>query len=117
MPAKTKRRGGKQSLVFFTYTAICILLGLSTLNINYYLKNKGNSSPQVLGEKTEQLNQDKEFWLEFVSHNPNYLDGWIVLAEVNLRLGNLEEAKADLEKARVINPNSEKISEIGRNFK
>lgn len=116
MPSQTKATKNKQSLLFLSYIAVGVLLGLSISNLQLYFNYKNTPLPQVLGERSDQLNEDKRFWQDFVSDNPTYLDGWIMLTKVNLELGNLEEAKVAFEKARIINPNSEKVSELKGNF-
>ena len=116
MPAQIKAKRNKQSILFFTYITVCVLLGLSIFNLQLYFNKKNVSLPQVLGERSDQLNEDKRFWQEFVSDNPTYLDGWVMLTKVNLELGNLEEAKVAFEKARTINPNSDEISKLNNNF-
>ena len=47
-----------------------------------------------------------------MAENPTYLDGWIELANIELKLGNLEEAKLSLDKAKAIGPNSSKVKAL-----
>jgi hypothetical protein len=65
------------------YTFALIILILTSININSFFKPK-----EVLGIKT--VNNNKEFWREFLSKNPDYIPGWIEVGE--------------LEKARTIDP-------------
>ena len=116
MPVYTKTARKKFASIFFTYFAVCILLALSVFNLKLYFRTNQEVFSQVLGEKSDKLENDKLFWQEFVFDNPTYLDGWIMLTKVNLELGNLEEAKAALEKARTLNPNSEEITELNKSF-
>lgn len=116
MPAYTKTASKKFASVFFTYLAVCILLALTIFNLKLYFGANKDVSSQVLGEESDKLKEDKLFWQEFVSDNPTYQDGWIMLAKTNLALGYIEEAKAAFEKAKEINPNSEEISKLNNSF-
>ena len=116
MPVYTKTARKKFASIFFTYFAVCILLVLSVFNLKLYFRTNQEVSSQVLGEKSDREEKDKLFWQEFVSANPTYQEGWVMLTKVNLELGNLEEAKVAFEKARTINPNSDEISKLNNNF-
>lgn len=116
MPAHTKTASKKFASVFFTYFAVYILLALSIFNLKLYFSASKDVSSQVLGEGSDKLNEDKLFWQEFVSENPSYQDGWVMLAKINLGLGNIEEARAAFEKAKEIDPNSEEISKLNNSF-
>lgn len=60
----------------------------------------------------ELLREQKIYWKEFLAENPTYLDGLIELANIELKLGNLEEARLSFEKAKGIGPNSSKVKDL-----
>lgn len=67
----------KTKLQVRNYIFIFILILLSAININNYFTPK-----QVLGERIEVEDKDKEFWQEFLTKNPKYLPGYIELGDV-----------------------------------
>lgn len=90
--------------------AVLFLLFIVGFNFENFLTSK-----RVLGIETqnqiyaqELLKEQKIYWEDFLAENPTYFDGWIELANIDLKLGNLEEAKLSFEKAKTINPNSSK---------
>ena len=88
--------------------ACLILLTLSLINLNSFVDNK-----RVLGVSYEQpvrnVSSEIAFWQEFLAKNPTYFDGWIELAGLKFEAGNKETGYSALNKARQINPNSEKL--------
>jgi hypothetical protein len=94
--------------------AICLILVVTSSNINLFIRNK-----KILGAKTD-ITQTKEsnlatkkvYWESFLNSNPTYQDGWINLAKTDFELGNKEAGISALMKAKAINPNSEKIKEL-----
>ena len=91
--------------------AVIFLLFIAGFNFEKFLA----SQRRVLGIETqnqiyeqELLKEQKIYWENFLAENPTYFDGWIELANIDLKLGNLEEAKLSFEKAKTINPNSSK---------
>ncbi|MCH7730354.1 tetratricopeptide repeat protein [Patescibacteria group bacterium] len=104
MPKKGLKKR-KNDLVFFLSCcgAILILL-LALINMGTFFL------PKKVYRDLEVYQEQKSFWQEIVSKHPNYLDGWLELANINLLLDDLEEAKRAFEKAREINPNSEKVA-------
>ncbi|MEK7550528.1 MAG: hypothetical protein AAB535_01980 [Patescibacteria group bacterium] len=61
--------------LLFCASVVMILL-LSALNIQSYLEPK-----PVLGIETED--NEKIFWEDFLSKNPNYIPGWIELGRLD----------------------------------
>ncbi len=61
-------------LDFYLALAILAVLGLSAFNIHSFLTP---SKVEVLGVNTEEEN--KEFWLDFLDQNPEYIPGWLEL--------------------------------------
>ncbi|MEK7112191.1 MAG: tetratricopeptide repeat protein [Patescibacteria group bacterium] len=101
----------KNPAVFlYSCCAVIFLLFIAGFNFENFLASK-----RVLGTETqnqiyeqELLKYQKIYWKDFLAENPTYFDGWIELAQIELKLGNLEEAKLSFEKAKTINPNSSK---------
>ncbi len=101
----------KQIILFCSCCATCLILLITSFNINSYLSHK-----RVLGVATETtdyvfvgLKKNEEFWKKFLQQNPNYFYAWIELATINLDLGDLAEARFAYDKARIIHPNSTEI--------
>lgn len=109
---KAKKAFFKKQLIFIcSCCAVILLLFVSGFNLENFLAGK-----RVLGIKTQDQRYEQEllkeqeiYWKEFLAENPTYLDGLIELANIELKLGNLEEAKLSLEKAKAISPNSSKV--------
>lgn len=101
----------KKHLVFLCSCYLVIfLLFIAGFNFENFLAGK-----RVLGIETQNqiyeqklLKEQRLYWKEFLAENPTYLDGWVELANIELKLGNLEEAKSSFEKAKAINPNFSK---------
>jgi len=112
---KAKRGSLKKQLIFLcSCCAVVLLLFVAGFNLESFLADK-----RVLGLKTQNrideqqlLKEQKLYWEEFLAENPTYLDGWIELANIELKLGNLEEAKLSLDKAKAIGPNSSKVKAL-----
>ena len=112
---KTKRGTFKKQLIFLcSCCAVVLLLFVASFNLENFLAGK-----RVLGIKTqnqiyeqELLKEQKLYWEEFLAENPTYLDGWIELANIELKLGKTEEAKLSLDKAKAIGPNSSKVKDL-----
>lgn len=99
--------------------AVVLLLFVAGFNLENFLAGK-----RVLGLKTQNQNYEQQllkeqklYWEDFLAANPTYLDGWIELANINLKLEARQEAKASLEKAKIISPNSSKIKDLEASLK
>ena len=104
-----KRFGLKREIMFLCACCAClILLTLSLINLNLFVDNK-----RVLGVSYEQpvrnTSSEIAFWQELLAKNPTYFDGWIELAGLSFEAGDKETGYSALNKARQINPNSEKL--------
>ena len=117
---KAKKASFKKQLIFLcSCCAVIFLLFITGFNFENFLAGK-----RVLGIKTqnqryeqELLKEQKIYWKDFLTENPTYLDGWIELANIELKLENLEEAKLSLDKAKAIDPNSSKVKILEEAFK
>jgi L-lactate utilization protein LutB len=104
----------KKELIYFcSCCAVCLILLITSINLNSFLESK-----KVLGAKNEIESKEESlmtrelFWNNFLNSNPSYFDGWIELAKTNFELGNKEAGISALMKAKAINPNSDKIKEF-----
>lgn len=103
----------KSAIIHFaSCCSVIIILFAVSFNIQTYFTNQ-----KVLGARTEVktdngLLDQKIFWEKIVSQNPTYRDGFLTLAQIENELGNSDSAQKALEKARQIDPNSEKIIEV-----
>ncbi len=119
MPVKTarpKKTGSKynfkKDLIYLCSCCAAIaLLLLTGFNINKFLESK-----KVLGTTIDvsDIQNEKTYWLQMVSQNPTYRDGYLQLAVIDNTLGNKEESLMYFKKAKSIDPNSQKISEVGK---
>ncbi len=91
--------------------AVITLLVLAGFNIDSYIqKDKVLGATTISGEETyKSLIEEKNYWQDFLNSNPEYLDGWVAMIEINLNLNDKLSAKEAYIKAREIDPNSLKI--------
>lgn len=92
--------------------SIDLLLLLTIFNLYYYLKPQKVLGVSTLSAKETELASRKAYWEDLLSQSPTYLDGWLELAKIELVEGDKVKATEYLNKARDINPNSEKIKRI-----
>ena len=112
MPSQKESKKGRvsgASLLTFCLISILILT-FSIFNLKTFFLPK-----KVTQDINIYFDQEK-FWISVVGRYPDYIDGWLELAKINLKLNDLDEARKAFEKALAINPNSEKIAELGRSF-
>ena len=94
---------------YFYCLAIIALLTLTSINLNKFIQNQ-----KVLGASVDvtSLQNEKAYWQKLVSDNPTFVDGYLQIAKVDVELGNQNEARNYLQKAKDLNPNSTKIIEV-----
>ncbi|MBI3955730.1 tetratricopeptide repeat protein [Candidatus Gottesmanbacteria bacterium] len=66
-------------------------------------------SGEVLGaweQADRKLAEQYAFWQSVAAAHPDYRDAFISLAALSYQLGNLEDARASLERAQALDPNS-----------
>lgn len=117
---KAKKASFKKQLIFLcSCCAVVFLLFVAGFNLENFLAGKrvlGLKTQNQIGEQ-ELLKEQKSYWEDFLAENPTYLDGWIELANIELKLGKLEEAKLSLDKAEAISPNSSKVKALEETLK
>jgi hypothetical protein len=69
MSAKKVNKIAKE---LFIYVFLLLILLITSVNINNYLKSKDT---KVLGSETQ--NKEVVFWQNFLTKNPTYVPGWI----------------------------------------
>ena len=117
---KTKRGAFKKQLIFLcSCCAVVLLLFVAGFNLENFLVGKRVLGTQTQNQKDEQqlLKEQKLYWQGLLATNPTYLDGWIELANVQLKLGEKEEARLSLAQAKNINPNSLKTKNLEESLK
>src|SRR3972149_10625863 len=109
--SKTKHDFKKDIIYICSCCAAIALLTLTSFNLNKFLNNQ-----KVLGATidTSGIENEKVYWEKLVTQNPTYRDGYLQLAIIDNVLGNKEESLMYFQKAKSIDPNSEKISEVKR---
>ena len=85
------------------------LVALSLFNLAAYADL--NKTSYVLGINTSYEDKIK-YWESFLEIYPDYKDGWIKLAQLYYKNGDALNAKAALNMALDIDPNSEEIKSI-----
>lgn len=109
---KSKKYNFKKDLLYFcSCSGAILLLILTGLNVNQYLNKQ-----KVLGASidTTQLTEEKDYWEKIATDNPTYRDAYLQLARIESELGDKTKANEFIDKARAIDPNSAKISEVAR---
>ncbi|HEX6976894.1 MAG TPA: hypothetical protein VF185_00855 [Patescibacteria group bacterium] len=103
----------KKELVVYIVSglAIIVLLSLSIININKFLTKQRVLGAEVTTD-TASIESEKVFWEKVVKENPTYRDGYLELAIIQSTLGNKVESLKNFEKAKTIDPNSSKITEV-----
>ena len=84
---------------------------LSSINLKSlsYTKVLGTEVEAPLANPAEEVS----FWENFLAKSPTYFDGWVELSHLMMSLGNQEAAGVAFNKAREINPNSDKLQDLG----
>lgn len=93
----------------FSILGIITILLLTGANIQSL-----TSSKKVLGTNTDTtpLIKQKVYWEGIVAKNPTYRDGYLELALINQTLGDKDASLKFYEKAKSIDPNSDKIKQV-----
>lgn len=81
MAKEKKYEKDLQYLLYLTLVVLIILLSI------FNLQNTSLNKIKVLGSKVEIETNEKEkennFWREFQTRNPTYIDGWIELGRLD----------------------------------
>jgi LEA14-like dessication related protein len=91
-----------------------VLISIFIFDITLYFTSKSKVKfieKPVLGENTNSK-EEIDYWRSFLVENPNYFSGWLTLSKLEFDTGNVYNAQEDLDRARQINPNSEKLKEL-----
>lgn len=105
---KLRLKVSKEVVFLCSCCAVVIIFSLSTFNTSLFLN--GN---QVLGASSQAAGQDKiSFWQDLVTKYPTYMEGWVELAKLEIKSGNLQQATFYLEKAKEIDPNSNEVKQL-----
>ncbi|KKQ95211.1 MAG: hypothetical protein UV74_C0001G0116 [Candidatus Woesebacteria bacterium GW2011_GWB1_43_14] len=87
----------------FAITFAVLIIALSVGNAATLLnKQTGAETYSLL---TDELN----YWKRVVYTHPDYRDGYLEIAKIEMALGNTNEAENYLKIAEIENPNSEKV--------
>ena len=104
-----KSRENLKHIFILSFSLFILILIVSNLikyiyDDNLFTKNKS----QVLGVDTS-LELKKDYWNKLLEIHPDYFPGWAELVEIEMNLGNQNDANEALQKAIEINPNSPEI--------
>ena|SRR5260221_10809291 len=100
----------KKYFIHYVYCLLIILLlSVASININHYIE-----SQKVLGDKIDATSflEEKTYWEAVVEKNPNYIDGYLQLAKVNVEIGNKNDAQNMIIKALELDPNNSRITSV-----
>lgn len=105
---KLRLKPSKEIAFLCSCCAAVLIFSLATFNASFFLNGK------VLGATTQATSVQKEiaFWQDLVGKYPNYLDGWVELAKMEIKAGNPSSALPYLDKAREIDPNSGEVKQL-----
>lgn len=120
MPKKPSVKLTKPSKKFIQYSSLgfvtTISLFLIIINVTTVLNKQkvlGVATAQALeAPNRNQLESERQFWLDMVSKNPTYRDGYLEVADIDLQLGNRLEAREMIDKSKQVDPNSEVIADF-----
>jgi cytochrome c-type biogenesis protein CcmH/NrfG len=118
MPKPTKKQLDLNNNLTGLLAAVCVIttLLLTSHNLNLYLsgfKQEIKAQTRVLGAKdNSNLLTERSFWLNHLSSHPSYFPGWLELAKIEKKLGNIGKSNYALIKAHEINPNSEELKSL-----
>lgn len=120
MPKSAEKKALAPVVEYFQYFALALITIIS-FGLVFSNFSKISNKNTVLGASTgylipdiQDLKQERQYWLELTSKNPTYRDGYIELADIDYRLGDLKSARDWIEKARVLDPNSDFIPQLER---
>lgn len=98
----------KDEVAFFA-GAVLILIAILVVTFNLFLNLNDENK---LANKKIKLTRQEIFWKEQVKVHPDFRDAYFSLALVEYQLNNLAEAKINLDKALVLDPNFKEGKEL-----
>lgn len=113
MPKNKKTIKRREALLFIS--AISTVLILSVVNLITAF-NSHHHNPQTVIVETDYNQEVIENWKKILQENPNYLPGWLELAKLEIQNKNLHNAFVATNKALEINPNSDEVKKIIKDF-
>jgi hypothetical protein len=113
----TAHKTFKENFIYLSSAiGILILLSLTTINVYKIFNPKAPEVKTVLA-KTADINDERQFWINFLSSNPEYVPGILELTRIEKNLGNNDNAQKLFLKAKAINPNDDKVKETEELFR
>ena len=88
-------------------SVIVSLAALTIYNLAYFFSKP--TAKSVLGAESNKSNVQIYYWKSFLKFQPNYIDGWLRLTEIEYDSNNMNGAVYALSRALEIDPNSEKV--------
>lgn len=111
MPAKKKKQSKTANTLILSFIT-AIVLSLSVYNFSVLLSPAKNNVVYAY-QDAPPLNQRMiKYWNDFLTDHPGYLPGWLELARLELEDQDVSNALIAINKAKMIDPNSEVINEI-----
>ncbi|MBI2103805.1 tetratricopeptide repeat protein [Candidatus Woesebacteria bacterium] len=112
---KVKVELKQEAFYYLTCVAIVLVLLLVGVNINKSLTKPKPAVSPVLAQ-TRDVEQERTFWINILNETPTYLPGILELAKIESELGNSQAAQELLDKARLINPNDERVKQLESSY-
>lgn len=98
-------------------------LAISFFNLAIYSYKKHISTDLTPEASTDiewgkiAIYDEIEYWQDFLKDNSEYVPGWVTLANLQLKINDVEGAKYSLETAKRINPFYEEIAKTAEKLK
>ncbi len=114
--SKRKTKVNPKQEIFYLLSCVAIVLSLFLTGVNFSkILAKPKPTPNVLAE-SRNIYHERDFWQQILSETPNYLPGILELAKIENELGNSQASAELLAKAKLINPNDERVKETISSF-
>lgn len=98
------------NFVHFTCISIIILL-ISALNLIVYFSPP---KTKVVYAQSELPEQEIRFIKQILYNNPSYREGWVNLAKLEYKTGNIYNARMAIQKVEELDPNYSDLENLKR---
>lgn len=113
MPKQPSIKLKKELASIIAIFSLLAVLGLSFINIKSFF-DANQKQKEVLGAETT-LSQEKDYWVNLLNTQKDYLPGWVQLAKIDKELGDIAGYQDALNNVKRINPNSDELSSLEGN--
>lgn len=107
MPKQPSPKRHEGFLLTLSFLTLVLLLTLSFLNIRSFF-SANQKQKEVLGAETS-LKTEKDYWINFLDGQEDYLPGWVELAKIDKELGDIDGYENAVSNVKRINPNTPEL--------